>query len=66
MPLAESVACATDGYVFQGLYREQFPEIAATLEKFGTLPETYVQKWYEQACAALWVCAHYSTQVSNP
>lgn len=47
---AESVASATDGYVFQDLFTAQFPEVGKKLGELGILPETYVQKWFVALC----------------
>jgi len=42
----ESVACATDAYVFDYLMKEHFPDVWSHLYNQQILPETYVQKWF--------------------
>jgi hypothetical protein len=47
---AESVACATDGYVFADLLKQKCPDVWGLCDKLFLMPETYVQKWFCGMC----------------
>jgi len=47
----EAIAFATDAYVFLPLLEQHEPEVTQLLrDKFGILPETYLQKWWVALC----------------
>jgi hypothetical protein len=47
---SQSIASATDAYVFDKLMKTHFPEVHAHLVKNAILPETYCQKWFVGLC----------------
>jgi len=47
---AESIACATDGYLWKDMIEERYPNINAHLNSNFILPETFVQKWFCALC----------------
>ncbi len=47
---SESVACATDGYLWKDLVETRFPDVGNTLTANSILPETFVQKWFCALC----------------
>jgi hypothetical protein len=47
---AQSIASATDAYVFDKLMKRYFPDVHAHLAKNAILPDTYCQKWFVGLC----------------
>jgi hypothetical protein len=47
---SQSVASATDAYVFQKLMARYFPDVYQHLEQSTIQPDTYCQKWFVALC----------------